>query len=871
MIGGLTGPASNRIGPYTIDREIGRGGMGVVYLGHDTRLDRAVAIKALPEHLGADADRLARFEREARVLAQLNHPNVAGIYGVEEQNGQRYLILEYVEGETLEHRLDRGALPVDEAIEVAAQVASGIEAAHEAGVIHRDLKPGNVKLTPDGKVKVLDFGLARNADTGSTSSSVVASESPTMTSPVQLMSTNPGAILGTAPYMSPEQARGRHVDKRTDIWSFGVILYEMLTGAGPFHGETATDCIGAILHKEIDLDRLPKGMPAHARHVLHRCLERDRSRRYRDIGDVLIDLEQPARPDTPDAGATGSRRGMLPWVIAVVALVIALGAVLRGAGHGSALTERPVACFEIRADISPLVIGRQFAISAEGRAVAFIDSRGRVLLRHIESFEPVLLHDAHDARAPFFSPDGAWIGFWSEGLLKKIPSEGGRPIAITRCGPVRGAAWGANDDIAFSEAVGNLKVVSANGGEVSEIWSATDSRQTWIEDPQFLPRNRAIIIGSGRGIEVVDRDTGERRTILDDGTRPRFVEPDHLIYMRAEGTIWTRRLDTKSLTLVGEPSLLMREQAEAFDVASDGSLVFVPSTGAGAGTLVLVDREGSTEALAFEEAAYHAPRLTADGRRIAVAVESRLTQAAEIWILDRTRGVRRRLAHDGFARWPVWAHAGARLIHCSFIGDGSEIIERAVDGSGEPGRIGPAGSYPIPMSWCESRELLAYYDYGRQADIWILAPGKDAEPFIVTDADERSPVFSPDGDWLAFVSDETGRDEIHVCDFPGADTRIIVSRTGGSEPTWSRDGDELFYRQGSRMMAVRFDPAASDPFATPVELFDDPRLAANPVGRGNPNFDVTADGRFLMVQRREADELPKLRVILHWFEDARSQ
>ncbi|MHC5005024.1 MAG: protein kinase domain-containing protein, partial [Planctomycetota bacterium] len=423
-------PAPAQLGPYTIDRELGRGGMGVVYLGHDTRLDRRVAVKVLPEHLAQDPDRLARFEREARTLAQLNHPNVAGIHGVEEHEGARYLILEYVEGETLADRLDRGPLPMDEAVQIATRIAAGVEAAHEAGVIHRDLKPGNVIVTPEGQAKVLDFGLARCEDPSSSSSASAESEQPTLTSPAaQRSPTMPGVLLGTAAYMSPEQARGRRVDKRTDIWSFGVILYEMLTGHGPFFGETVSDSIGAVLHKDVDLERLPKATPPRVRRVLRRCLERDPAKRLRDIGDAALELAD-ARAFGEEADAAAPRMPLVALGTLLAGLVIGAGAILL-LRPASPVVETSAPLLEPRhfsielPESAPLAppsafpfgAGRRvFDISPDGRTLlytALVGGRTHLYTRDMATGEVQPVPGGGDGFDAVFSPDGRDIAFFA--------------------------------------------------------------------------------------------------------------------------------------------------------------------------------------------------------------------------------------------------------------------------------------------------------------------------------------------------------------------------------------------------------------------------------------------------------------------------
>jgi hypothetical protein len=544
---------TDRIGPYLIVRELGRGGMGVVYLAMDTRLDRQVAIKALPVELASDPARLERFEREARTLAQLNHPNLAGIHGVEEQDGAKYLVLEYVEGETLAEMLDRGPLPVEDAIELAVQIAAGVEAAHEAGVIHRDLKPANIIVTPDGQAKVLDFGLARTDEGGQSSSGAL--DSPTMTTPhPQHSPTIAGAILGTAAYMSPEQARGRRVDKRSDIWSFGVVLYEMLTGASPFVGETVSDSIGAVLHKDLDLNRLPPETPANVRRVLDRCLVRDRNLRYRDIGDVRIELERAGEHQPVVATA---RHGVpIAWLAAAIFVAIA--------GVGAAWFLKPTPPIEpdppVRLSI-PLPEGMEIAgpiaISPNGEIIAFTASDAfgvvRLYTRRLDGYEINEIENSVGAYAPFFSPDSASIGFAARGYLVRVPAEGGQAIRlINTTEDFGGGSWGEDDTILYSEVLGSaIKRVGADGRRYDDVTALVPGdgfyAHVW---PQYIPGTRKVLftawkdsstqgVGGGR---ILDLDTGEHRRVgfgnSEFGWPSRWVASGHLILER----FWSNEL-----------------------------------------------------------------------------------------------------------------------------------------------------------------------------------------------------------------------------------------------------------------------------------------------------------------------------------------
>ncbi|MHC4977263.1 MAG: protein kinase domain-containing protein, partial [Planctomycetota bacterium] len=515
----------SQLGPYAIDREIGRGGMGVVYLGHDTKLDRAVAIKALPEHLAQDPDRLARFEREAKTLAQLNHPNVAGIHGVEEADGSRYLILEYVEGPTLSERLDSGPLPVDEAILICAQIACGLEAAHEAGVIHRDLKPGNVKIGLDGRVKVLDFGLAKTSEGASTTGSSM-SQAPTMSTPATPNSpTSPGAILGTAPYMSPEQARGRTLDQRSDIWSFGVVLYECLTGLSPFAGETMSDSIGAILHREPDLSLLPAETPTSIRHLLRRCLERDKAKRLHSIADARIELEDPAQAESEVTAAKGAS----PFLLAAGAVaILAIGVV--GTWLATPFLQEPAQ--------SPMTRRFEFApedetsglptIAPDGSALVYIDGV-RVMIRELAQLEPRVLTSISrlDAVALFWSPDSQWVGLIDVAEIKRIPAAGGEPVTIG-VSPrpiftsVGGACWSDDGRIYFVCGNTPMYVVPAAGGVPREVFPLEKDEED-LHEVSALPDGKGVLFvghdAAGANTIWLYSESLGRRLLHDEGVR----------------------------------------------------------------------------------------------------------------------------------------------------------------------------------------------------------------------------------------------------------------------------------------------------------------------------------------------------------------
>jgi serine/threonine protein kinase/Tol biopolymer transport system component len=793
--------SGDRIGPYTIDRELGRGGMGAVYLGYDPRLDRRVAIKALPEHLAQDPDRLARFEREARTLAQLNHPNVAGIHGVEEHAGARYLVLEFVDGETLADRLDRGPLPVDEAMEIATQIAAGVEAAHEAGVIHRDLKPGNIIVTPDGKAKVLDFGLARVDETVSASDS---SMSPTLTSPAQGSPTMPGVILGTAAYMSPEQARGRRADKRSDIWSFGVILYEMLTGASPFHGETVSDSIGAILHKDIDLDRLPHTTPRGVRQVIERCLVRDRNERWRDIGDARIEIDRARRsPISTDAVPVPTRRISLALVAAIAVCFAAAGLLA-----GVALTRTdPAPNPVVRAVIEPapettIVSAGDLAgpavISPDGSRVAYVartTGGGRnIWVRQLDSDDPQMLRSTVGASHPFWSRDSRSLGFFADGKLKRVDldTRSVRPLCDAPAG--RGGAWLDDGTIVFSPRFeSGLARVDATGGEPTPLTTVDPRRHTSHRWPKPLPGGRFLYLAVNHEPGRFDEAALYLASVSDGAPievmRSLFsgeVIGDTLLAVR-DGVLSAFRFDLNSGSIAPEPVPIVTQVVSdlstwygAFSASDNGVLVYhrlppdqsEPDDAAtSADQLLYYSRDGRLAATVTDGVAHAGVSVSPDSKTVAVSIgSSSAGQDYDIWLhpvprgdasLDANYRTRDRLTFmPGAEVAPVWSPDGAEIafgrifgppplgIYRKRVGGGLEqlLLEAHVNDDDAPSAPGartlPGEDYEVwPLDWTDDGRFIIFAKgswVGDAASIDVWAlPVDGGEPFPVLDSSEN--------------------------------------------------------------------------------------------------------------------------------------
>jgi len=828
-----------RIGDYPIEREIGRGGMGIVYLGRDSRLDRPVAIKVLPEAFARDPERLARFEREARLLASLTHPNIAAIHGLEESSGQRFLVLEYVEGETLGERLARGPLPVDETIEVCRQIAAALEAAHDSGVIHRDLKPGNVKLTPAGEVKVLDFGLARgSAGSGS------ASDPELSASPTQALSamTGAGVILGTAAYMSPEQARGRVVDRRTDIWSFGCVAYECLTGRQAFAGETVSDMIALILQGEPDWKALPAKMPPALRLLIERCLTKDPKKRLRDIGEARLMLEGgatssisgiglTAAADGAGAAAAGRRSARLPWTIAAVALLAA--AALAAMGALKRPEPEPVMRLSVPVPAIPSFEREAalLALSPDGRTLVACaaDSAGgfHLVLRPLDGVESRRLAGTEDGISPFWSPDGRYVAFFTQDKLLKLDLRGGRPEVLCPVASYgRGGSWGTRGVIVFTAgAEGPIFKVSENGGTPERV-TTLDSAETGHRFPHFLPDGRhflyaampprqlqhSIFIGS------IDSPRSERLEIAAESS-PFYVEPGYLLYDR-NGRIVAHRFDAARRRLIGEPVALLDEPERTdfvgspnFSAGIRGALGYFRSQPVLAQLAWIDLASRSVERLRVPAGWYGNPALSPDGSRLILSRQTS-PSASDLWLVDLARGTSSRFTFGpGRVDRPVWSPDGTRIAYASDRNGRWDIFEKVVGSTGPETPIVASGSLlKYPNAYTPDGRSLVFEQIGERTgwDLWIASLGGDRalRPLVATAYDESFSSLTQDGRWLAFQSNEAGRSEIYVQDFPGGTLRHQISHEGGISPAWRADGRAIAYiAANNRANVVEVNPA----------------------------------------------------------------
>ena len=889
------------LGAYTVTAKIGEGGMGEVYQARDTKLDRDVALKVLPEAFTSDPDRLARFEREAKVLASLNHPNIGTIYGLEEAEGVKALVLELIEGPTLADRIAKGPIPIDEALPIAKQIAEALEAAHEAGVIHRDLKPANIKVREDGTVKVLDFGLAKALQPDASDPNL--SLSPTMS--LTAAATQMGMVIGTAAYMAPEQARGKVVDKRADIWAFGAVLFEMLAGAKPFAGGDVSEVLATVIKTDPDWDALPDETPSRVPTLLRRCLEKEPKQRVHDVADVRLAMEGAFESAVSVSSEPVAAPQLRVWQRPVAIGACVAAALVIGGFADWALT-RPAPVRMVRFPM-PLADGLAFtftgrpfvAIAPTGDRVAFT-ATGGLWLRPLDQMDATLVPGSEGARNPFFSADGQRLGFQAGDQLKLVSVSGGAPVALGAADNPWGASWGADDTILFGQSDGIWRVPGTGG--TPELVISIEGGEA-VHGPQMLPGGDLVLftlrpVGTtswdASQIVVQSLTSGDRTVLVTGGRDGRYLPTGHLVYALND-TLLAQAFDLGQRSLRGEAVALVEgvrstgnTGAAMFSVSDDGTLVYVPGGASGADRrlvrLVWVDRRGQEELLDVEARPYRRPRLSPNGTRVVVEIVGD-DGTGSIWVADATRGTLGRVT-EGEGSSPVWTSDGQQLVFAS-MGDGEPgLFRQSADGTGEIERLVSieAGRRLQPGNWSPDGSRLVF-DFGtmNSRDIGVLTmEGEPAwTPLLDTGADESDPVISPDGQWIAYVSDETGREGVHVQRFPGLGFGQLISTDGGMDPTWSPDGRSLFYR-GSRsggapgeMAVVTIDPGPPLSVGPPEMLFDfTPYLRG--VG-GGPQYDVDPAGqRFLMLLDAGAVDggavlRPQITVVLNWFEELKAR
>jgi serine/threonine-protein kinase len=891
----------SRLGPYEILSPLGAGGMGEVYRARDTRLDRTVAIKILPQAFVADAERVARFQREAKVLASLNHPHIAAIYGLDEADGVRALVMELVEGEDLAQRLTRGPIALDEALPIAKQIAEALEVAHAQGIIHRDLKPANIKVRRDGVVKVLDFGLAKALDPAA-GTSADAAISPTMS----LHATQAGVILGTAAYMSPEQARGQVVDARADIWAFGCVLFEMLARRRAFEATDATDTIVAVLSKEPDWQRLPPDAIG-VRPLLARCMQKDPKRRLQAIGDARIQLEDliSGDADVSPPTATAQPRFRRPAMAAIAAAVLSAAILTWLLTKPSAQPPLLPARFEIVPPSSQALAiqgaDRNIAVSPDGQYIVYrAGVPAQLVVRSIAEIEAKPLNGTAGARYPFFSPDSRWIGFFDGVALKRVSVAGGPVTSICSSAIPRGASWGEDGRIFFatSDVTKGLLRVAPDGGEPVVLTKpdvAAGERAHW--QVAVLPGGRAVLFtivamnaSEPTQVAMLDLKSGGIKRLIRGGSHPEYLDSGHLVYAAA-GNLMAVPFDVAQLELRGDPVPLVygvRVNEDSgvanYAISRRGTLVYVPAPAEPSRSLVWVDREGQESPVKAPPGDYSAPRVSHDGSRAAVVLRD---QAQRVHIFDFARDTLMRLTYGpGNDDHPVWTADGRHVVFSSQRAGAFNLYAQAADGTGTANRLTTSPDWQRP-AWVapDGTGILASEISPRTAGdiVWFplqgLAsrPASDvpsnsneprAEPLVQTPSIDYNPEVSPDGDYVAYQSNESAREEIYVRPFPRVNEgRWQVSTDGGVHPVWARNGRELFYLDSYNVLTavpVRRSGGGLT-FANPVKLF-----AIAVPGPYTPRpYDMAPDGRVLLVKENgPADRSPaRMIVVLNWQEE----
>jgi serine/threonine-protein kinase len=872
--------------------------MGEVYRARDKRLGREVAIKVLPEAFAEDAQRMARFEREAKVLASLSHPNIAVLYGFEESNATRALVMELVEGLTLSERIQQGPLAHEEAFPMARQVAEALEYAHERGIIHRDLKPSNIKLNEDGQVKLLDFGLAKALEAGETSGEELQN-SPTLSA----AATRAGVMLGTAAYMAPEQARGKRVDRRADIWAFGCVLYEMLTGRGAFDGETTSDILACVIRAEPGWDLLSETVPARIRELLRRCLQKDPRQRLQAIGEarIVLDAAIAGAPGEPPAKRAPDRmrplwHRVLPWVLASLGIAVA-GAIgtlywRDKQPEGHQVVEASLLLPEALAGVFSPNPGSPFALSRDGSHIAFVGSPAgkppQLYVRELDREITTPIPGTENATEPFFSPDGEWIGFFADGKLRKVQHSGG-PITTLCDAPIpHGANWASEDAIIYAPNLGSgLMRISPAGGGPQEL-TTPDGKQQEISHrwPQVLPGNKIVLFTIQMATQVnydearialLSLETGKWRTLLEGGSYARFVPSGHIVYARA-GALMAVPFDLTRLQLRGSPvpvrqgvvTTVATSGGAEYDVADTGMLAYVPgNTRPPERTLVWVDRQGLSKELPAPVNSYLTPRISPDGKKLVVQIFS--AGSEDLWIYDFSRNTLMRLTFSGGggSAAPLWTPDSRKVIYRSRVPN-LTFREKAADGSGAEEtlfgkELEDPGATPSTVS-PDGKTLL----FGRRNEtgaIGINSISLDGsakvQPLMQSTFNQSSARFSPDGHWIVYSSSESGRDEIYVQPYPGPGGKWLISAEGGSYPLWARSGREIFFRNEDKLMVVPVETQPTFKAGTPRLLF-----------RGGnyvmlQNYDVAPDGQhFLMIREKDAPPSSKeVSIVLHWTDE----
>ena len=857
------------LGPYEILSPIGAGGMGEVYKARDTRLDRTVAIKVLPEHVASDPDLKQRFEREAKTISSLNHPHICTLYDIGSQDGIDFLVMEYLDGETLAQRLEKGALPLDQALTVAIEIADALDKAHRQGIVHRDLKPGNIMLTKAG-AKLLDFGLAKLRKPGTIGADGYSAT--TESAPL----TARGSLLGTLPYMAPEQLEGKEADHRTDIFAFGALVYEMATGQRASTGDSQASLIAAILERQpVPMSTLRPLTPTRLDEIVGTCLAKDPDDRWQSAGDVARQLQwitstqQTSEISSPVA-VVRRRGGVIAAGVVAAVIVVAIVLWTALAGPNLSLPTPSVTRTTIAVSTElELVVDSQsasLALSPDGLLLAFVgrrEERDLLYLRPLDSFEATPLAGTDGAEYPFFSPDGQAIAFFADGQLQRVSVLGGTPVRICSVPSVgRGGTWGSDGTIVFDPGRSGLMRVAATGGTPEPVTSRNPDidaqNHTW---PRFLAGSGALLSTVGSRLFLLSPESGEWEE-LGPGREPTYVPSGHLVYHAGDGEVHAVAFDLDSLKVTGVPASVLDGVFRAgdgggafFRVAQSGTLVYVPY--GIERRLVRVDRDGVRTPLTDDLRGFRLPRFSPDGRHVAVAIDPR---PSEVWVYDLERQSRVPLAG---VLSTVWTRDGRRVAF-ALRGD---LAWQAADGSTSAEVLLERPATQFPMSWSPDGRLLTFDDRHPTDgyDIWVLPVDGEPRPLVATPADETNGEFSPDGRWLAYESDVSGRVEVYVRPFPEvSELRVPISTGGGHTPVWSPDATEIFYMTGTAVMVVSVQDTGDTLVpGLPEQLFSGPFDAQQ-----RWNFDVAPDGASFVMVEIDPDLVPsRFQVVQHWFDE----
>ncbi len=885
---GLT--PSTKLGPYEILSAFGAGGMGEVYRARDTKLNRDVALKVLPEAFAQDAERLARFQREAQVLASLNHPNIASIYGLEDAGKIRALVMELVEGPTLAERLKSGAMPVEEALAVGLQVAEALEAAHEKGVIHRDLKPANIKVTPEGAVKVLDFGLAKALETQGPAADI--SNSLTMVT----AATQVGVILGTAAYMSPEQGRGHSLDRRSDIWSFGAVLFEMLTGQPAFRGETASDILASVLKFEPDWNALPDSTPPAIARLLRRCLTKDRKLRLQSVGEARITLAetlssadsaavsalpaesnaQPGRAGQMPRVEQPSWRRLLPWAVALAFAILAGALAWRMILHSTPPAAEGVISFvpappgttfrSVGFNAGPVVIspdGKQLAFSAT-------DAEGltKIWVRPLDSASATPVAGTEDGASVFWSADSHSLGFYADGKLKTVELAAGNVQVLADASPAGGSDWGASGIILFKPPQGHeIYKIPASGGTAVAVTRLGEDEASH-SDGRFLPDGRhflytALTTRGQERIEMASLDSNQPKLVLE-GASVRGYAAGFLLFSKTYGEVLAQPFDPTTGTLSGKAEPL----AKAVTVSATSDSILAYQGASSTARLEWFDRSGNPLGTLGEVAEYYSPKISPDGKQVLARVVSPQTGTDELWSFPVSGGVSTRLTFSsGVKLWSVWSPDGKYVAFAGPAGGKQAIFRKPADGSGEAELLyTPGRSHNLAVvDWSSDGRYLSYDDFDTtkgHEENRILPLGGDTKPFQVmhTDAGVYDGNFSPDARWFAYFSFESGRPEVYVIPFPGPGGKYQISHTGGWLVRWGRDGKLFYSTIGNRLMEADLALGATSLQVKSIH----PLFEMNPPNIAMPLFDVTPDGQKFVIVTSDQPESSLVTLVTNW-------